>query len=256
MSPAILSREKPSMSRVFNGTSDYLRHSAAVATAYPFSFAGWAKYTTEDTAAMFVGVYDGSVLTKRFTLGKIATNRSALYTRDTTEWLVNTPTVVAAVDTWFHYAGVWTAENDRILYVNGTANKVTSSASTAAYPALTTPRTSIGGDDVSSFVRGWPGKVAHVAIWNTTLSDANVNALYNGGTGGGANPLTVAAANLLAYWPLNTAGATEPDSKGSFDMTVSGATSDTGDNPTVDAPPSSGLSIAVAMHHYRQMMSS
>ena len=44
------------------------------------------------------------------------------------------------------------------------------------------------------------GDLAHIAIWNVALTDAEIASLYNGGIG--LDPRYVRSANLVAYWPL------------------------------------------------------
>lgn len=77
-------------------------------------------------------------------------------------------------------------------------------------------------------------KLAHAALWNVRLSDADVGNLYNGGSGGnGMNPTAVQNSNLKFYAPL-TSDATV--SVGGVSLSATGSpTYDGADNPTVDA---------------------
>lgn len=52
-------------------------------------------------------------------------------------------------------------------------------------------------------------EVAHVAVWDTVLTDAEIAALA-----GGANPLDVQPGHLLGYWPITGHDSPEPDLSG------------------------------------------
>lgn len=87
--------------------------------------------------------------------------------------------------------------------------------------------------------------VAHVAVYDSLLSDGDMSNLA-----GGDNPLTISG--LLAYYVMTSDdGSTIPDGAGSNDLTLSGTSDYDANNPTVDAPPSSGPTIPIIMHHKR-----
>lgn len=87
------------------------------------------------------------------------------------------------------------------------------------------------------------GRLAHVAFWSTVLSSGNRTSLL-----GGANPLAISAGTLVSYWPL-TGDATS--AVGDADLSVTGATLQAGDNPTVDPPPTPG-EAGVKLNSYRR----
>lgn len=82
-------------------------------------------------------------------------------------------------------------------------------------------------------------RIAHVAVWNIELS-APEKAAYSAG----ANPLTIARANLIAYWPMTQSETNPVDTVGGRVLTAAGPTFST-DSPTVDpirhAAPASGF---------------
>jgi hypothetical protein len=85
-------------------------------------------------------------------------------------------------------------------------------------------------------------KIAHMAVWDAYLADADCDGLWNGGTAGaGKNPTAVATSNLKAYWYDSKTSYT-----GSYAITdLEGSiTLDTGDNPNVDAPSGGGDTLA------------
>lgn len=77
------------------------------------------------------------------------------------------------------------------------------------------------------------GNIAHPALYDVALSDADRDALF-----GGDNPLTVAADNLIHYRPWTEDGT---GGYGATDYTLTGSPSfDADENPTVDDPPEDG----------------
>lgn len=130
------------------------------------------------------------------------------------------------------------------VYINGT-NK---GSQTGLSKTMTATRLIVGGWGRLSTAPNanalCDAKLAHLAIWNTNLSDADATSLA-----AGANPLAVSAANLVYYNTLATLATT--DTQGGLSFThVGSPTEDTGDNPTVDAPPSS-TSVPVMLHQLR-----
>jgi hypothetical protein len=61
------------------------------------------------------------------------------------------------------------------------------------------------------------GRIAHLAVWDKALTDAEVLTLSNG-----FSPLGIQRNNLIAYWPLNGQGP-EPDIIGKKNLTIVGA---------------------------------
>jgi len=139
------------------------------------------------------------------------------------------------------------------VYINGSANKA-SSASTTIDFSVTSPdcfTLATAMTELPSTVSGThPGLIAHVAVWDVQLSDAEIDSLN-----AGANPLAIQGSHLKAYWPLGDAGGGTPDltdySGNGYTLTnVTGTYSAT--EPTVDAPPSGSVAPVVA--YYAQML--
>jgi hypothetical protein len=144
---------------------------------------------------------------------------------------------------WQHAMGVATASAIHI-YINGT-NK---GSQTGLSKSMTATRLIVGGWGRMATSPGaalCDAKLAHLAIWNTNLGDSEATSLA-----AGANPLAVSAANLVYYSTLATLATA--DTQGSLTLThVGSPTEDTGDNPTVDAPPSSGPAAGILLNHLR-----
>lgn len=214
------------MSRVFDGIDDYLQRAASFG-ASPVSYAVWYKLgtdTTPDSALIMDGKAGLAIDNNRLTL--IPSGGSPVTARSTnsagTSALAQSTAGAQENTNWHLAIGVHTSATSRAAYFDG-ANKGTN-ATNIAVTGQDTFRVGRRLDDTSPF----DGKIAHVAVWDTTLSDANAVAL-----GGGDNPTTVATANLIAYWPLT--GASLTDVVSGFVLSASGTTVDTGDNPAVDA---------------------
>jgi concanavalin A-like lectin/glucanase superfamily protein len=148
-------------------------------------------------------------------------------------------TATAAIDTWsfvcVRYSGG--LSGTQRLRVNSTDDAPNTAGLSSGFPMGSTVHLGFAGlftTDASSFSKSYVGKLAHMAYWNISLSDADVSALVSGGSGGkGANPETVQFANLKAYWydskTDRIAGITLVDQNGTMPAYDA-------DEPTVDAP--------------------
>jgi len=141
-----------------------------------------------------------------------------------------------AVDAWHCVIARRSATGNAFrLRVNGVEYSVNDTA--AGLPTDITDVQLGGANGISEW---WlNGKLAHCAAWNRELSVSECQALE-----GGANPLTIEGSRWF-YYPLTDASldnAFTPDNSDTAGaLSVTGTvTSDTGDNPTVDAPPSAG----------------
>lgn len=81
------------------------------------------------------------------------------------------------------------------------------------------------------------GKIAHAAVWDISLTDADYANLFNGGAAGnGVNPSTIEQANLVGYWPLTTASLADQSGNAGPSLVLSGTVAfDGADNPPVDS---------------------
>lgn len=109
------------------------------------------------------------------------------------------------MNVWQHicvtFAG--TSADTPIFYVNGTTSAATLVSGTPSGSRVVMTQAHIGNR--TSLARTFDGNITEVAVWNAALSSGNVTSLANGGNirGSVGRPLTVATANLKAYWPLN-----------------------------------------------------
>jgi hypothetical protein len=94
---------------------------------------------------------------------------------------------------WHFVVGVYNTSNSReYLYVDGVLIKSTKGSG----PALTYPLV-IGAE--SNFKNMFSGSIANIQVYNSSLDQAMVQAMYREGIGGAPIRLL----NLLAWWPLN-----------------------------------------------------
>jgi hypothetical protein len=100
----------------------------------------------------------------------------------------------------------------------------------------------------TGFIARWQGQMAHAAVWDTDLSNAQVTAFLAGG-----NPLAISAGNLVGYWAedfYENSGSWyyEDKSGNGYDLLLQDAAArdTTTSPPAVDDPPSTGLAFTVA----------
>ncbi len=185
-------------------------------TAAPLTVACWFRKNNNTDGASLVALADQSANTDRFLLEARGSGPGR-----TIRWLsINGGTDSAetstawTVDTWHHACGVEAASNDRRVYLDG-GGKVTDSGAGTPTPI---DRLVVGADFTGSFVNHMGGDIAHVAMWNVALTDAEIASLA-----AGLNPKKMRPDNLVFYAPLN-GQSPEIDIVSRFDLTVTGAT--------------------------------
>ncbi len=96
-------------------------------------------------------------------------------------------------NTWEFVATVYNNASDTVtFYIDGQANTQTNNGMRQATQNLT-----IGGwDDYANTITGY---ISNFQVYNTSLSSAEVNALYMEGIGGAP----IKPQNLVGWWPLN-----------------------------------------------------
>ncbi len=176
------------MSRAFTATQR-LEVASTLLTAYPYSIALWVNDTGTETTFPFLVTF--------YTNGTSAGGTYFTVFIDNTGKLAGpgvTATVTRPTNTWFHACTVQTNATSHAIFQDG-GNKITS-ATSATIPAGIN-RTSINAWNSGTNV-GIVGSIAHVAIWNVALADAEVAMLANG-----LSPLLVRPNAITNYWPLS-----------------------------------------------------
>lgn len=118
---------------------------------------------------------------------------------------------------WHHIAVTYTATGDKKVFQDGALiNSTSSNISTNINSGLALQ---IMQDGTSTYGANLAGNIAEVRIWNTALSDAQINNLVCSEV----DNTHANYANLLHYWKLNeTTGNSISDSKGSNNGNITG----------------------------------
>lgn len=219
------------MSYDFDGSGSANLNVATPITALPFTIACWYKVEADGAghALLSVGNATDSEMMRLSAQTDIAGDPVRIRAANSGGTNADTSTSTSVTqNTWEHACAVISSTTVRSVYRNG-GGKASSSSNSRNITAAT--RLAIGAAyQAGSYSADTEGKIAHVAVWNIALSDAEVALLA-----GGDNPLTVQSGNLVAYWPLT---ADLVDVVGALTLTNGGGvTFDGADNPTVDSPP-------------------
>jgi hypothetical protein len=245
------------MSRYFDETaSEYLENDTGLVSGVPLSISVWMYSddfgTADDQTLVFIG--DKDVSNEHFLLRFGSTDPGdILEARHRVASSTQTAEVgPASVNTWHHCAGVFAATNDRIAYLDGASGSNTNSMG----DMTVADRISIGRAGDSSPGDHFSGRLAEVGVWNVALTQAEIDALA-----AGYSPLFVRPQSLVFYAPLIR--DEDFDKVGGLSLTAFN-TPTIAEHPPVIYPaqvyqgfaaaaaPPAGLSIPVAMHHYRQ----
>lgn len=104
---------------------------------------------------------------------------------------------VVRFNQWNCVTARFVSNTQRVIAINGSAGTANITDSTQGAPVI--KNLWIGGDAVTD--RGLRGYIAHAAIWNEQIVNAD-----NATLGRGASPLFIRRQNLVAYWPLVNPG--------------------------------------------------
>jgi hypothetical protein len=200
-------------------------------TAYPFTFSAWVKANDVTGTHTLVWLGDKDVLNHYWIMsaaGAAANDPVQVGARAGGAVATASSTIGYSANTWTHVCGIFTNATSRTVYLDGANNATeTSSLTPTGIDQL-----AVGRLTSNSPTQNLDGKIAHVAVWDIALTGGNCASLA-----AGDNPLTISASDLIDYWPLD--GNSSTNLARSNALTAQGPISfDTGDNPTVDAPPS------------------
>lgn len=139
--------------------------------------------------------------------------------------------------TWGGLVATFPDELSRSIYTNTYAQSDTAvvarTASGDVFKYLRIGESLAGAEDLGTAMAAKgaaTARVAELAVWNAVLSQAQIEQYM-----AGAVATTIAAANLIGYWPLNVDAGTQTNlgvGTMTTDLTVSGATYDA-DHPTI-----------------------
>lgn len=201
------------MARSFNDASNqYLEVDSAVLTDEPITMACQFKSDDATTFQTLMSIADKDVNTKWHKLilrGDMTGDpiHAGSWDGATSGFAITTWPYAAHV--WHHACGVFAADNDRRVYIDG-GSKGTNSNNVNV---INLDTTAIGRLCRSSGGQCMSGVIAEAAIWNVALTDDEVKSLSKGFT-----PLLVRPQNLVAYWPLIR--TPDIDKVGGYDLTA------------------------------------
>lgn len=211
------------MSVNLNGTSQYLRYAGTIGYTAPYTQACWAKLDSASAVQVLMGHMSSSVNGTRQAImarGDVAgdpieSNKSGDTARTTSGY---------SVSTWFHACEVFTATNNRDIYINGGSS---TNDTTSGVPSCN--RFAIGANWGASSVQFYAdGLIAFPAVWSVALTAAEIAALA-----AGLPPWECQRDNLVECWMLT---ADADGLLGAFNLSPQGSPSYSTDEPPLCRP--------------------
>lgn len=207
------------MALTFNGTSQsiYLTTattapaSSAEIKTWPVSLSCWFNVPAFGTppAKNILIASDCTVsLTNNWLMLYLSGNRPTMITGTSAAQLITASTVTVTANTWYHAVMVTTSSTSRVIYVNGVATS--DLVSSISYP-IGQNNICVAANFNSSLIEQnyLAGTIAYPAIWNIGLTQADVTALYNSGSG--LDPRTIQPAKLLTLMRFNAINTYQDD---------------------------------------------
>jgi len=181
------------MSRLFDDSNtEYLEVAAALVTDTPLTMAAWFNSNDTGTEQTVISIGQAA-LHDYFALRLMSWGPIRAITFNGAATGAATSTANYSANTWHHICGVFTAEDNRAVFLNG-GNKGTNTTNVAID---TIDNTAIGRAAHSNKTWYMSGMVAEAAIWNAALTDGEAAILATG-----ASPLMVRPQSLVFYTPL------------------------------------------------------
>lgn len=173
-----LARTTSARGQVFDFTASPILYWTPTYKAYPLTMMGW--FNPDNVTNLLIGVSLGDTATANgYTLaaqGDVAGDPVRAFSDGGgSYWYAGTSTSYSAT-TWQHMAGVWTANNDRAVYLNG-GGKGSNGASISTNQASIN-RLAIAGSYLSSPTYQFDGKLMDVRVYRRALSDSEIAAYY------------------------------------------------------------------------------
>lgn len=224
------------MSREFDGGSQYIEVASAVLSGVPITMACWFNSDSIAAIQTLMMISDHDATTIYFSLeldGVEAGDPIRCLTRNVAALGFVRSTTGYSADTWHHACAVFTAVDNRDIYLDGGSN---ASNATSVTP-VNLSHTILGVSHTNSaFNQHMNGEIAEAAIWNTALTVEEVAILA-----AGYSPLLVRPESLVLYMPLVRE---LHDIVGRIGMANTGTT--VGDHPAILTPASPQLVPAAA----------
>jgi hypothetical protein len=212
------------MSRRFTNVSgDHLDlTSATYPNTTPMTLSAWVKRNVTATAQQIVNIGSTGSGNDRWSISYQVADSAAAQTRDAVGSNQGTSSTLAADSSWHLVTGVFVSATSRACFLDGAGK---GSNTTSRIPVTPNAIRISGDPSGANRLDGW---IAHVAIWDIDLSDAEVLSLMT------TEPRLVQPTHLMHYWPLTLGSSPEPDlGQRGEPLIVSGTTFD----GTTDPPP-------------------
>ena len=167
-----------------NGINSYVSYNtASLNFTNSFSASFWVKTTTLQVGTNgLISSYDYSSSNYGYYIGLNTTNKIELFWNNTTDNLyVSTNSIIQ--NQWNHIVVIWDKINTNWkVYVNNVLDINTTVASANNIRYLGSEKSNICSiyNDAANSLNG---NIDAISMWNKTLTNAEVNELYNGGSG-------------------------------------------------------------------------
>jgi hypothetical protein len=204
------------VSRSFNGTNQYLRHSADIVGSFPLTIACWFDSNNITANQTIIGLYNSANANRYIRLFAGGANSGDPLTMQINDGTVtNDEAGGYSANVWQHACGTIDSSNIE-AFLDGVSDGSTSN--TRSYPSGI-DRITLGVRDSGSQIQFFNGELGEAGVWNVVLTQAEIDSLATG-----VSPLLIRPSSLIAYWPLIGRTSPEIDIVGGFDQTVTGAT--------------------------------
>lgn len=216
------------MSRSFDGATTSLDNISGTVpvSAVPLTIVCWFKPAAIGTTQTLVALNTTGGGNHQFELVIDSTNIIHAQARDTT---TSQGVTVGTVNNgaWNMAAAVFNTTTSRQAYLNGELGAV--NANTRTPTGLNEIRIGKSRSGAAAFNQFANGLAAYAWIWNTNLTEVELDGLYNA-LAGGIDPSTVQGANLKFRTDLLLNASPEVDTIAALNLTVTAATFSS-DNP-------------------------
>ena len=177
----------------FNGSSQYISGTISLPAITPLTLSAWCRPDGFTATRSVISVNNTSANGRHVLYFDTAAKLNA-QTASGASAAQAVTTTTATASTWAHVAGVFSAANSRVAWLNGSA----SSAETTNIGLSSVGTLAIGNTRVHpSWVTYFDGRIAEGAVWSAALSDSEIAALAKG-----VSPLLIRPQSLLYYAPL------------------------------------------------------
>lgn len=195
------------MSRLFDdNASEYLQVGSAPTASYPFSMTCWFNSDDLGSTQTLMCVADKDTPDNYHRLaarGSLAGDPVQVLSYDGAQEDANTTTGYSA-NTWHHACGIFAANNDRRVYIDGGSKDTGAGATTVA--DLDNFRIGVTADSTPAFYMS--GAVAEAVMWDIILTDNEVWQLAQG-----YPSWRIHRARIIGFW-LPFADRTDRDFSG------------------------------------------